>query len=263
MHRLSWTIEHIAENGDLRAWCRLYKQIFFVSNDNIMTLEPGTVKILRHWERVRRNEADNPPAPAPKRTVSEISCEGPWNFVVPKKSRRSLDEDDIKGIYKRQRCAYFEAHGCQKGDQCDYYHNGWDDEVRNPKCPKALIGTSKEWVVSEQSGRLIKYNKNTASLGKAEWRMVLQCAEQHNNEQIWHSTQMPPGDSHPLMPQGLNEFPQHGKRMQNEWPSAPSVDRPPQDHWPPGSNHTWGKKDWNEWEAPKGDNSSNEAASSS
>ena len=92
--------------------------------------------------------------------------------------------------------------------------------------------------------------------------MVFQCAEQHNNEQKWHSTQTPPGESHPIIPRGLNENPSHEKRMQNEWPSAPSVEPPSQDYWPP-ANYNWGKKDWNKYVAPKRDNWSNEAASSS
>ena len=85
-----------------------------------MTLMPNVTKILRHWDRVRQSEADNPPAPAPKKKVIEVSNEGPWNFRVPKRTRKTGDTKDTTGAYKKQRCTYFDGLGCGKGDDCPW-----------------------------------------------------------------------------------------------------------------------------------------------
>ena len=126
------------------------------------------------------------------------------------------------------------------GDKCERFHVGTDDEVRSPNYPKYA---DPEWVVSRQSGMLVKYNNGDRSLSKAEWKMVLYHAEQAGNGQIWHSDQTPPGESYPIQTRGLNESP----RAERKAPSQPA-NEPQQDHWPE-PQHWDSKKDWSpSWE---------------
>ena len=246
MNEFKWTHEHEAEWGDLKTWQRLYKQVIAVSDDKMMTLTADTVRVIKHWELVRQHEERHPrpEASAAPTPISQITCEGPWKFRVPKNPRHTLDDLDPKGIFKKQRCHYYQNFGCEMGDKCEWFHIGTDDEVRNPECPKYA---NPEWVVSKQSGMLNKYNDGYRSLNKAEWKMVLYCAEKQGDGQVWHSDQTPPGESHPIQTRGINECPRNAERKAPTQPADP----PPQEYWPEPQN--WGeKKEWSSLRNQKG-----------
>lgn len=157
MTEFNWTATHQPTWGEFKPWTKLDTIVLKVSSDKMMTLVEDTVKVLEHWETVKRREdqqrasrvnepvqaaATAPEAPPP----IEISTRGPWTFWVPEVQRQTGDRWDPTGSYKKRLCAYFQACACDRGEFCEWFHIGHDDKIRHPASPKNAI---PEWVVSQ------------------------------------------------------------------------------------------------------------------